>query len=112
MTHLHFHQLLGLKLNLLALSICLLGLILSLNECFVLLGQHLIVLHQGTLVHDLQLVLILLILLLHIIHGLLICLRQQTYFFVIRDLQLLLHLVEGLNVDLSWCGASGHVLTV
>ena len=69
-------------------------------------------LHQRTLIHDLQLVLILLILVLQIIHGLLICLRQQSLFFFECDLHLLLHLIEGLYVDLSWLAASGHVLTL
>lgn len=101
LSDLELHQLLRLQLDLLPFRICFTILDLDLFERLVLFMKHLIMLFQCVLVHDLQHVLILLILVLKISHALLVSGGEHVDFFLVGDLQLLLHLFEGLHVKFS-----------
>ena len=98
LAHLHLHQLLRLELNLLSFSMCVVVFGLHALKRLILLLKHFIMFHQCILVHDLQLILVLLILVLEIIEALAVGCGDHMHFILVGDLHLLLHLLEGLYV--------------
>lgn len=75
-------------------------LFLCVLKCPVLLLQHFVVLFKSALVHYLQQILVLFVLVLKICHAGLICLREHVDFFLVSAMQFLLHLLEGLDIEL------------
>lgn len=74
---------------------------LNFFECFVLLFQHLVVLFQCILVHNLEKILVLFVLVLKIGHARLISLREQVLFLLVGQMQFFFHLFECLDIEFS-----------